>query len=139
MDKSIPCSPDGPESFGGHLFDFFIRDARFPLNPAGWGSKLGRVKRLRVLKDREGRRASFLTLIAALGKDDREDNVYVIGSGHEFTAHASEELFLFANDWPGGRDKEGDGRFYDEEGNLSETYGNNRGELEVTVKALPQA
>ena len=130
-DDTLPCTPDGPNSFLGRAFNAVGRDATFPLNPVRWIGP-GRIKRLRVLHDRDGKRASFLTLIAAIGRNDREDNVYVIGSGGTFKAHHSGELVVFSNDWPGGPGGEGDPSRFDQ----SKSYANNHGRLVVTIEEL---
>lgn len=124
-DSGISCTPDGPSGFTGRLFDWIARDARCPLNPVHWFGP-GQTKRLRVLHDRCGRRASFLTLIGHIGSDDGPESAFVIGSGTEIVAHASGRLHLFANDWPG--DVQG--------GGPSPSYTNNTGLLHVSVEAL---
>jgi hypothetical protein len=101
-DMGLPCSPDGPSTWKGRIFDRLARDATSSLNPVGWIRK-DRVKRLRVLKDRFGRTAHFLTLIGCIGKvseSDLQGNAFVIGSMLDFTADRSGELFVFSNDWP---------------------------------------
>lgn len=140
-DSGIPCDADGPRGALGFLFD---RAARAPkrLNPFGWTSKQGVTKRLRVLNDgtNEKKRASFLTLIAAIGQDDDQDNVIAIGRCRELTAHKDGSLCLFANDWPGGSGVTGDARYvFTEKSGLRTlpTYGNNKGSLVVVVTAVP--
>lgn len=142
-DGIFPCTPEGPKGCLGKAFDWAARDASSWFNPFRWIGP-GAVKRLRVLQDRGDehsppKRASFLTLIAAIGKDDAEGNVYVIGSERTITAHAHGELVLFANDWPGGPVTEGEERFFDKRTGcmISKSYRNNRGRLLVTVTVLP--
>lgn len=127
-DKGVPCSPDGPSTWKGKMFDRIARDATSPLNPIGWIRK-DRVKRLRVLKDRFGRSAHFLTLIGCIGKiaeSDLEEHAFVIGSKLNFLADRSGELFLFSNDWPG------DSSLKPED----QPYANNTGVVELQVVAL---
>jgi hypothetical protein len=128
-DKVIPCTPDGPSGFRGSLFEFVARDARCPLNPFHWLGP-GSIKRLRVLNDQTCRRASFLTVMAAVGEDDREENTFVIGSEREITAHATGELVIFCNDWPGGCGRDGEARFQE-----SRSYCNNRGLIHLTIES----
>lgn len=129
-DKSIKCTPDGPTGFRGWLLNLMARDARCPLNPANWVGP-GRVKRLRVLRDGNGRRASFLTVIGTIGYDDAGPNTFVIGQGADVTAPATGELVVFCNDWPGGPGQEGEDRFKD-----SKSYANNRGRIRLTITRL---
>lgn len=136
-DSIIACDPDGPTGFFGRCFDFVARKPG-RLNPLRWVSFLGAKKSLRVLNDgtADKRRASFLTLIACIGQDDRQANVITIGKGRSFAAHTDGTLYLFVNDWPGGPGCEGEDRFVktDEKGRKTlPTYGNNKGYLTVTV------
>jgi hypothetical protein len=85
------------------MFDWLVRDARGPLNPVRL-IRRDRVKRLRVLNDRFGTKAHFLTVIGSIGQPseaDLESSAFVIGSGCDLVAYANGELFAFANDWPG--------------------------------------
>jgi hypothetical protein len=125
MDKAIPCTPDGPVGWKGWLFDRFGRDARSRWNPAGWNRR-DRIKRLRVMADRHGRRASFLTVIGCVGRvreDELERHVFVVGSSCMVKPDQSGELHLFSNDWPGdpGLPPE------------DQPYANNKGGIEVEV------
>lgn len=127
-DKGIPCSPDGPLTWMGKIFDRMARDATSPLNPAGWVRK-DKVKRLRVLRDRYGRTAHFLTLIGCIGmvtESDLEERAFVIGSSLDFLSDRTGELCVFSNDWPG------DPSLAPED----QPYANNTGALEVHVVAL---
>jgi hypothetical protein len=126
QDSTIPCTPNGPCGFKGWLFDKVVRDARLHINPFHWFGP-GKIKRVRVLKDRDGHRATFLTVIGAVGTNDARENV--IGSGRDVTAHASGELVVFCNDWPGGKGASGDARFAD-----SITYMNNRGQIRLSIE-----
>jgi len=128
QDSTIPCTPDGPCGFKGWLFDKVVRDARLYINPFRWFGP-GRIKRVRALKDRDGHRATFLTVIGAVGANDARENVFVIGRGRDVTAHASGELVVFCNDWPGGKGTSGDARFTD-----SITYANNRGQIRLSIE-----
>ena len=127
-DKGVPCSPDGPSTWKGKVFDRLARDATSPLNPIGWIRK-DKVKRLRVLKDRFGQAAHFLTLIGCIGmvsERDLENHAFVIGSMLDFQADRSGELFVFSNDWP-----------IDSSLNAEDQpYANNTGVLELQVVAL---
>lgn len=107
-DWLFPCSPDGPKV---PFLDLLFR-APSAFNPARLVGP-GATKRLRILRDAtaDRRRASFLTLIATIGKSDTEANAIVIGSQRDFQAPSSGPLFLFANDWPGGNGEAGDARF----------------------------
>jgi hypothetical protein len=135
QDSSFPCSPDRPLGLGGKLFDCAAREPGW-LNPLRYFGP-GKVKHLRVLRDSSGQRASFLTLIAAIGADDSRNNVQVVGSHRVITARTSGELVLFANDWP-GLPEEARGQYRGKDGRLlSRTYSNNRGALEVTVTRAP--
>lgn len=129
-DHTLPCTPDGPATALGCLVDAVARDARFPLNPVRLVGP-GKIKHLRVLNDwhDEKRRASFLTLIALINRDEQKP--YVIGSEREFKAYATGPLTLFSNDWPGGPGKTGDARFQN-----SGSYKNNHGELEVFIEPI---
>lgn len=133
LDKSMPCTPDGPVGAKGRFFDWLARDARCPLNPAGWFGP-GAVKHLRVLQDRTGRRASFLTVVGVIGRDDRPENAFVIGREREVVAHADGELVVFCNDWPGGTGLTGEARFAD-----SKSYANNCGMIRLTVEKTSPA
>ena len=126
-DKTMSCTPDGPVGFKGWLFDFFARDAEFPLNPVHWIGP-GKIKRLRVLRDRDGRRASFLTVVGCIGRDDSMANTFVMGRECEIVAHASGERVVFSNDWPGGTGNS-EHRFDD-----SESYDNNHGLILHTIE-----
>ena len=128
-DASHRCSPDGPMGFGGRLFDFRFRNPHF-YNPLRWLGP-GRNPELRVLKDRTCKRASFLTVIGAIGMNDCQCNVFVIGSQRTYTAHATGELVVFCNDWPGGCGATGDARFSN-----SPTYANNTGLIRLTVEEV---
>lgn len=142
-DGGVPADAAGVKGWYGRCFDRVARDASGPSLLArcvAWLAERrlheGKIHRLRVLRDAQGRKAHFVTLMAAVGHDDREANVAVIGTGGFFTPARSGELTLFANDWPGGRGGEpcGDGRFVE-----SATYANNTGCLRVTVRAAPCA
>lgn len=127
-DKGIPCSPDGPTTFRGRVFDWVARDARCPLHPVGWFRR-DRVKRLRVLEDRFGRRAHFLTVIGCIGRmpeHELEQHAFIIGSGRDFVAPATGELWVFSNDWPGDESLPADDR----------PYLNNTGRIEVRITQL---
>ena len=135
-DDTIPATPSGVTGKKGERFDQLARDASGPGFRAWFVRNFaehilheGKIHHLRVLTDAEGKRATFLTLIAAIGKDDSQKNVHVIGTGSTITARRSGELVLFSNDWPGGSGTEGDARFC-----CSRTYANNKGSLSVTVK-----
>ncbi|MBL9152727.1 MAG: hypothetical protein JNK37_09590 [Verrucomicrobiales bacterium] len=134
-DKGLACDANGPLGKKGRLFDRWFRNPG-PLSPIRWTPGFGAIRHLRVLQDRDGRRASFLTLIAAIGRDDAESNVRVVGSGADLIAHRAGPLFLFANDWPGGVGEKDDARFFDADGHLSKTYSNNEGSLSVTIERL---
>lgn len=137
-DASFRCSPDGPDRLPGLVFDRLFRRLECPVRPMHHFSP-GTVKRLRVLEDSAGRRASFLTLMATVGERDDPEWAQTIGSDGIFTAPENGELVLFANDWPGGTASCGNDRFYDDQGKLnSPTYLNNRGCLEVAVTPLPR-
>lgn len=134
-DSTIKCTPDGPTGCIGWLFDLAGRDA----TGNGWVSRRiaryaeqklgeGKIHRLRILRDREKTRASFLTLIAAIGHNDSEGNVHVVGGCRTIIPRASGELVLFSNDWPGGPGLEGESRFIG-----SRTYANNQGTLEIKL------
>jgi hypothetical protein len=127
-DDNQPCNPDGPTGFRGWLFDRIGRDLSNPFNPLHRCGH-GKIKRLRVLQDRNGKRASFLTVIGAIGKNDDQNNVFVIGSGCEVVAHRTGELVVFCNDWPGGYGGSGEERFQN-----SASYSNNKGQILVTVE-----
>ena len=129
-DKNVTCNPNGPVGFKGWLLDWLARDARCPLNPANWFGP-GKIKRLRVLEDFSGTRASFLTVIGAIGYDDSRENVFVIGCDRTITAPASGELVVFCNDWPGGPGTTGDDRFKN-----SKSYFNNKGLIKLTIEAV---
>jgi hypothetical protein len=140
-DEIISCTPDGPRGLLGWLFDLAGR------NPPKWsplakGDKHGSTKRLRVLRDRDGKRASFLTLIAAIGENDGQCNVIKVGKERVFESHADGRLYLFANDWPGGLGQLGTDRFYQTcdccGHQFAPTYGNNKGHLLVTVTLVTQ-
>lgn len=140
-DGGVPADAAGVKGFYGRVFDRVARDATGPSLLARWVASVaehrlheGGIHRLRVLKDAHGRKAHFVTLMAAVGHDDREANVAVIGTGGTFTPARSGELTLFANDWPGGRgcDPLTDERFVD-----SATYANNTGCLRITVRPAP--
>jgi hypothetical protein len=137
-DATIPCTPEGPKGVFGFLFDRLVRQPN-RLSPFHYLGH-GRTRQLRVLTDRVGKRASFLTLIAAIGQDDSRQNVVVIGSRHEFEAHRDGTLYLFSNDWPGGPGTEGDERFIQTHRKTGHrhapTYGNNQGHLHITVTLL---
>ena len=139
-DSYIPCTPDGPQGPLGWLQDWAGRDATGNSWKARQARKLakdeGVTHHLRVLSDRDGVRASFLTLIATIGKSEAPENVYVIGSRRTFTARKSGRLYLFSNDWPGGDALHGDGRFYTGCPCHKPTYDNNKGVLEVTIEEL---
>jgi hypothetical protein len=128
-DQSVECTPDGPVGFKGWLLDTFARNAEFPLNPVHW-LDIGKIKHLRVLRDRDGSRASFLTVVGCIGRDDSEANTFIIGRGREIVAHATGELVVFSNDWPGGAG-EGSARF-----DNSKTYNNNKGVLRLLIETL---
>lgn len=130
-DASIACTPDGPVGFRGRRFDWTFRNPCCPFNPVTWFGP-GAIKRLRVLHDQNGTRASFLTVIGAVGTNDAAENVFVIGSHAVIRARDSGRLVLFANDWPGGPGKCGEARFEN-----SVTYANNHGRVQVTVKRQP--
>lgn len=139
-DSYMRCNANGPKGLLGWLFD---RSGRSPgvWNPLSWRNNFGPVKRLRVLRDGtpDKRRASFLTLIATIGSDDRSENAITIGKGRRFEAHADGELHLFANDWPGGVEPSGPNRFRDPRKSGRKalpTYGNNNGHLKVVVTSL---
>lgn len=135
-DQDQPCTPEGlkrPRTFKGWLMDTFGRDARCPLNPAHW-MKHGKIPCLRVLQDGEGHRATFLTVIGCIGKDDRAANTFVIGSGRTITAPADGPLVVFSNDWPGGTGTGDKDRF-----DGSVTYPNNRGRLFLTIEPVEPA
>lgn len=137
-DASFHCSPDGPDRLPGLVFDRLFRRLECPVRPMHHFSP-GTVKRLRVLEDSAGRRASFLTLMATVGERDDPGWAQTIGSDGIFTAPENGELVLFANDWPGGTASCGNDRYYDDQGKLnSPTYMNNRGCLEVMVTPLSQ-
>jgi hypothetical protein len=129
-DRGIRATPDGVVGLKGRIFDFFARDARCPLDPAHWRGP-GKIKRLRVLRDRTGTRASFLTVIGCVGKDDAKENVFVIGKSREITCWKTDRLFVFSNDWPGGKGLIGDERFRD-----SASYSNNTGAIKLVVETL---
>lgn len=127
-DKGTRCTPDGPSTFLGKAFDNVARDARNLLNVAGWVRR-DRVKRLRVLVDRFGIEAHFLTVIGCIGKVEEEDlerHAFVIGSRCEILSHASGELFVFSNDWPGD----------DALADKDQPYLNNTGWVQITINDL---
>lgn len=128
-DDRTPCTPAGPIGLKGWILDTFARNPRFPLNPARWLGP-GKIKQLRVLLDREGTRASFLTVIGCVDEDDTASNAIVIGWGREIVAYATGELVLFSNDWPGGSGV-GEHRF-----DGSRSYGNNTGLVRIRVEYL---
>lgn len=137
-DDIFHCSPDGPDRLGGAIFDRLFRKAECPLRPMHHLGP-GTQKRLRVLEDAEGRRASFLTLMATVGETDDPARVRTIGRDGVYVAPASGELVLFANDWPGTIDNgSGERRYFNAKGCLiSTTYLNNRGRLSVIVRQCP--
>jgi len=129
-DSAIPCSAAGPKGRLGAAWDWLARDARHWWNIAHWAGP-GAVKHLRVLEDANKQKASFLTLIAAVGMDDSQSNVITIGQHCTFCAPATGELVLFANDWPGLKRSQG---YFNAQGELqSKSYRNNKGTLLVTV------
>jgi len=131
LDKTIPCTPDGPSNSKGRFMDWLARDARHWWNPAHWIGP-GKVKRLRVLEDPESHiKAHFLTIIGAIGMDDSGKNVFVIGSRRRKIIHADGPLYVFSNDWPGGPGEAGPCRFEN-----SESYANNKGRIILTVQDL---
>ena len=102
-DKGLRSTPDGASTLVGRLFDWLARDARSPLNPVGL-IRHDRVKHLRVLTDRFGKKAHFLTVIGCIGQPaeaDLERYAFVIGSSCDLVGYANGELFAFSNDWPG--------------------------------------
>lgn len=134
-DSLLSCTAAGPKGAFGGFFDNVARDVRTPLSPVWWLGP-GEVKHLRVLEDSTGTRAHFLTAIAAVGRDDKPENVIVIGDGRCFEAPASGQLVLFANDWPGLKHKpQAPDDYYSSDGGrvLSRSYINNKGTLTVTV------
>lgn len=137
-DKGVRATADGVHGLKGRLLDGAGRDATgrslLARLAAYQGRKEGGIRRLRVLQDAEQHKAHFLTLIAAIGEDDSEANVHVIGQRGCFMAQRSGELVLFSNDWPGGPGTEwyGDERFKD-----SPTYQNNSGGLIILVTECP--
>lgn len=140
-DSFIACTAEGPRGALGRMFD---RLARSPgrLNPLRFFGP-GITKRLRVLRDQteERRRASFLTLIATIDKDDTEASAIVIGADRTFQAQRDGVLYLFCNDWPGGVGLDGERRFRNPAKSGKKalpTYGNNQGHLNVTVTEIPQ-
>jgi len=139
-DKTLPCDANGPLGPLGWLVDKIGRRPGF-LNPLRYTRKLGVTKELRVLRDgtTEKRRASFLTLIATIGQCDSKAHTITIGSGREFIVPEDGELYLFPNDWPGGSEKSGPYRFTDRKTGVRTTYGNNQGQLTVTVTILPSS
>lgn len=127
-DKGTPCTPDGPSSIMGRAFDKIARDARSPLNVVGW-TRRDKVKRLRVLVDRFGRTAHFLTIIGCVGEveeESLEQHAFVIGSSCEIIMPESGELFVFSNDWPG------DETLPDKD----QPYLNNTGWIQISVDEL---
>lgn len=129
-DSTIPCSAAGPKGRLGTAWNWLARDASHWWNIAHWAGP-GEVKHLRVLKDANEREASFLTLIAAVGLDDSQSNVITVGKGCTFSAPATGELVLFANDWPGLKRSQD---YFNAKGELqSKSYQNNKGTLSVTV------
>lgn len=140
-DLVIPANADGVRGLPGKVFDLSARTARW-WNPLTWSKRLGVTKRLRILRDgsSEHRRATFLTLIATIGQDDRPENSIVIGKERRFVAHQDGPLYLFANDWPGGTGTEGDARYLRTKKDGTKempTYDNNNGTLTVTVHHHP--
>jgi hypothetical protein len=105
-DQYMRCTPDGPRKLKAKITTSMYRDAEFPLHPAHWVPK-GAVKRLRVLEDRNGNRARFLTLIGCIGEDDSPENVFIIGSQAVITAHADGELVVFRTIGRGEKAKRG--------------------------------
>lgn len=140
-DAIISCTPNGPRGVLGWLFDLVARNPP-KCSPLAKGDEHGSTKRLRVLRDRDGKRASFLALIAAIGQNDSPCNVIKVGKEREFEAHADGRLYLFANDWPGGLGQVGSDRFYQTCKcccyQFAPTYGNNKGHLHVTVTLVAQ-
>jgi hypothetical protein len=139
-DAIVPADADGVRGLGGKLFDLSARRARW-WNPFTWSSRLGVSKQLRVLRDgtSERRRATFLTLIASIGPEDRPENTIVVGRGRAFVAPEQGTLYLFANDWPGGEGTAGDARYVrtkKDGSRVMPTYGNNQGHLTVTITRL---
>lgn len=126
-DASHLCDANGPTGCGGWWFDFRLRHPSW-LSPIRWFGP-GAVRKLRVLKDQTETRASFLTVIGAIGMDDSKSNVFVIGHERLFKAHKDGELVVFCNDWPGGCGKSGDARFAN-----SPTYANNTGLIRLKVE-----
>jgi hypothetical protein len=125
-DKGLRSTPDGASTLVGRLFDWLARDARSPLNPVGL-IRHDRVKRLRVLTDRFGKKAHFLTVIGCIGQPaeaDLERYAFVIGSSCDLVGYANGELFAFSNDWPG------DDSLPKEE----QPYLNNTGTIELSVE-----
>lgn len=81
--------------------------------PWKWAMEALRYK-LRVKKDRFGRRVEFAALTGMIGSDDSSGDCFLIGAECEIVAWKSGRLFCFANDWP-------------------DQYKNNLGILDVTI------
>jgi hypothetical protein len=127
-DAGLACTPDGPKLPARLLFNL----AR---NPPVWMHRFfppklrHKVMRLRVLKDRRGRPAHFLSLIGCIGpcaEDDLGKRAWMIGSGGDSTAFDTGELIVFANDWPGDEGRP----------DLTQPYLNNTGALRLSVEPL---
>jgi hypothetical protein len=124
-DQGLPCTPDGASTLIGKMFDWLARDARGPLNLIRL-IRRDRVKHLRVLSDRFGKKAHFLTVIGSIGQPseaDLERSAFVIGSACDLVAYATGELFAFSNDWPGD----------DSLPDKDQPYLNNTGRIELSV------
>lgn len=95
-ERLLPADADGIHGPFAILFSRFFRDRATTSSPAD---------RLRVLSDRDGRRADFLTLMAHVGTTRGltdhalESGSSVIGSARVWTAPATGRLHLFVNDW----------------------------------------
>jgi len=140
-DSFIKCTVNGPKGISGGVFDRLVRSPS-RLNLFKYIGP-GKTKRLRVLRDQteQRRRASFLTLIASIGKDDSEEGAIVIGGDRTFLAPKSGTLYLFCNDWPGGVGLDEEMRFRNPAKSGPKalpTYGNNQGHLNVTVSKVSQ-
>jgi len=135
-DSFVACTANGPRGLLGSAFDRLVRSPS-RLNLFRYFGP-GITKRLRVLHDQteQRRRASFLTLIASISKDDSEEGAIVIGGDRTFQASKSGTLYLFCNDWPGGVGLDEEMRFRNpaKSGRKAlPTYGNNQGHLTVTI------
>ena len=124
-ERLLPADADGVHGSFAAVFSFFCRDRSSPAKPAD---------RLRVLTDRDGQRADFLTPMAHVGSThgltDRalESGSSAIGNTRMWTAPASGRLHLFVNDWaPDDRRAEPEVR---------QPLLNNTGALVVTITPL---